>query len=821
MRDSTGVFRSYTARPARHGRRLGAAVALLALAALPAAAQAGGIRYFGDSTDPTYYPTSWGNHSGPSWVDLAQTSHFPVDTQHPFLGANALRLSWLSAPGGDWALTAAAPGWSAYDTSPYDSLIFMAWAASAVPAAELPAIFLEDQSNTRTPRQALSQFSAGVPAGTWTRVCVPLDAFRAAPGAADLARINKVFFGQEPSVASGVGHTLVLDEIRIVEADGVPPPAPATALRAFERHIEVRWDPAENPDAEAVLVERRSGPDWVRAGDARAEDGGLADWLGAPGQQGVYRAVALDWSLNASPPGAADSATTVTLTDDQWLDMAEEAAFRYFWLHGHPVSGLARERYGSGETCASGGTGMGIMAIVAAADRGFISRAQARDRILLMLEFLSTHAERYHGAFPHWLNGTTGAALPFFSADDYSGDIVETAYLVQGLLAARRYFDGPDTGETAIRALATQLWEEVDWDWYRPASPGNVLYWHWSPIWGIAKSQPVAGWHEGMITYLLAVASPTHPIPASCYHQGWARNGAMVNGKSFYGYLLPVGPDWGGPLFFAHYTFLGFDPRFRRDAYANYFLQNRHHSLINWTYCATNPGGHAGYGSEIWGLTASDDPWGYGVHAPYSGDNGTLTPSAALSSMPYTYTQSLAALKAMYRQHGEHLWGPFGLRDAFHPGAGWYAGSYIAIDQGPIAVMIENTRSQLLWNLFMSNPEIDPMLEALGFVPDVTVEVPPAPGSPRRLALAGPTPNPGRGTMTIAFDLPAAGEVDLAVFDVAGRRVATLARGLREAGRHVVRWEPEGPGGRRPGGVYFCRLESGGGTAVRRVVVLD
>jgi hypothetical protein len=640
------------------------------------------------------------------------------------------------------------------------------------------------------------------------------------PGSSDLTRINKIFFGQDPAVASGTEHTLAVDEIRIVDADGVPPAVPQTTVRAFERHVEVRWDPVTNPDAEALRIEKRSGTIWQLAGDARAEDGCFVDWRGAPGEKGVYRAAALDWSLNSSAPGSPDSATTTVLTTDQWLDMAEEAAFRYFWLHGHPVSGLARETYGSGETCASGGTGMGIMAILAAADRGFITREQGRARVLQILQFLSTQAVKYHGAFSHWLNGTTGTTIPFNGLNDYSGDIVETAYLMQGLLAARQYFDGVHADEATIRTLATQMWEAVDWDWYRPASPGNVLYWSWSPTLGFSQSIPVSGWHEGMITYLLAVASPTHPIPANCYHDGWARGGAMTNGSSFYGYPLPVGPDWGGPLFFAHYTFLGFDPRFHRDAYANYYEQNRNHSLINWTYCSTNPNGYSGYSDDIWGLTASYDPWGYGVHAPYSNDNGTISPTAALSSMPYTYLQSMSALKAMYRNYGQHLWGPFGYRDAFNPGEDWYSGTYVAIDQGPITVMIENARSQLLWDLFMSNPEIPPALDSLGFVPDTQVAVPIDRPTGPRFALDPPTPNPSAGIITFAFELPADTDVELAVFDVAGRLVATLASGPRTGGTHVIRWNARARNEPLAGGVYFLRLEAGSFVATQRLVLI-
>jgi hypothetical protein len=797
-----------------------ALVVLVGLLGLAADAYPSGIRYFGDSTDSTYYPTSWGTYSGASWVELAAGSHFPVDPQHPFLGSNSLRLNWIAGAGGNWELTAAAPGWSSYDTSPFDTLIFMAWTETAVTATELPTVFLEDHQNHRTPRQALSLFSSGVPADAWTRISVPMSVFRANPGIADLTRVKDVFFGQGAGQSSGIPHTLIIDEIRIVEADGVPPAVPQTTAHAFEQHIEVRWDPVVDPDAETMRIEKRSGATWERAGDARAEDGAFIDWLGAPSEAGTYRAVAFDWSLNVSSPGDPDSAVTTHLSTDEWLDMAEEAAFRYFWLHSHPVSGLARETYGSGETCTSGGTGMGIMAVIAAADRGFITRDEARDRILQILQFLEAVQDtgEYHGAFSHWLSGTTGATIPFILDDPYRGDIVETAYLIQGVLTARQYFDGVHADEAAIRTLATQIWEAVEWDWYRPSSPGDVLYWHWSPTYGVSKSIPLSGWNEAMITYVLAEASPTHSIPASIYHTGWARNGAMVNGDTFYGYELPVGPDHGGPLFFAHYSHLGLDPRSRRDAYANYYEQNRNHSLINWTYCWTNPLGHTGYSEEIWGLTASYDPWGYRAHGPYWDDNGTIAPTAALSSMPYTFRQSFTALKAMYRDHGQGLWGPFGYRDAFNPGQNWYSGTYVAIDQGPVAVMIENARTQLLWDLFMSNPEIPLALDSLGFVPDGSVDVPDEPPAGPRFVLGVPAPNPSRGVITFAIEVPAAGDVDISVFDVAGRLAATVARGPRPAGRHVIRWDPRAE--RLPGGIYFLRLRAGDALATRRLVVL-
>jgi hypothetical protein len=494
------------------------------------------------------------------------------------------------------------------------------------------------------------------------------------------------------------------------------------------------------------------------------------------------------------------------VSDAEVLDMVQEACFRYFWNHAHPVSGLTREALRGGEVCATGGTGFGILAAIAAVERGFAGRAEVVDRLLTITGFLGTQVPAYLGAFPHWIHGTTGAPVPFTGPGDDSRDLVETAYLMEGLLAARIYFDGADPGEALLRARCTALWEGVQWDAFRP--PGqNVLFWHRSPTTGFNNSIAVQGWHEGMITYLLAIASPTHPVPASLYHQGWARNGAMVNGDSFLGYTLPVGPDWGGALFFAHYTFLGFDPRGRRDAYADYFEQNRHHTLINRAYCVQNPGGHAGYGPDCWGLTASTNPWGYAAHAPYSSDNGTITPTAALCSMPYTPVESRQALGHFYAVYGDRLWTPFGFRDAFHPGQNWFSPSILAIDQLPIVGMIENARSGLLWSCFMANPEIQPALDAIGFVPSTT-EAEPLP-SPAAVSLRVTGANPFRNALDAAFDLAVPARVQVTVFDVQGRRVAVLQDGDLAAGAHRLRWDGTARGRRAPAGVYLVRLLAG------------
>ncbi len=400
---------------------------------------------------------------------------------------------------------------------------------------------------------------------------------------------------------------------------------------------------------------------------------------------------------------------------DALLDLVQEQTLKYFWDFAEPNSGMARERNTSGNLVTSGGTGFGIMAMIAGAERGFIDREDLLERMLKMTNFLKD-ADRFHGAWPHWMDGTTGNTIPFSAKDD-GGDLVETAFLVQGLIAAREYFDRSTPLEDSLRTLVDTLWFGVDWQWYTQGQ--NALYWHWSPDYDFEMNMQIRGWNEALIVYVLAAASPTYPISPEVYHQGWARNGDMVNGGYYYDIQLPLGIPFGGPLFFAHYSFLGLDPRGLNDQYADYWEQNRRHTLINYRYCAANPGNHCNYSDSLWGLTASDDPIvGYQAHAPfgYGGvDNGTITPTAPLGSMPYTPEESIKALRTFYYYLYNDLWGPYGFKDAFNFNENWFANSYIAIDQGPIVVMIENYRTALLWDTFMQNEYVNQGLEKLGF----------------------------------------------------------------------------------------------------------
>lgn len=401
-----------------------------------------------------------------------------------------------------------------------------------------------------------------------------------------------------------------------------------------------------------------------------------------------------------------------SLSDEELLDLVQEKTFNYFWDFAEPNSGMARERsqagaYGgeSRNIVTTGGTGFGLASFPTAVERGWVTEQEALHRLDMILDFLEL-IPTYHGAYSHWYLSTT-AQTRSFSEYDNGGDLVETAFLIQGLLICRQYFDDPE-----IDSRITAIWENVEWDWYTQNK--NTLYWHWSPEYDFIMDMEIKGWNEALIVYVLAASSPTHSITKEVYTSGWASNGNIVTNRSHYGIKMPLGPPYGGPLFFSHYSFIGLNPKNLQDEYANYWQQNTAHALIHHEYAIQNPKGFEGYGENSWGLTASDNYQGYAAHSPIN-DLGVISPTAALSSFPYTPERSMIALRYFYEDLGDQLWGEYGFYDAFSEEYNWFADGYLAIDQGPIIAMIENHRTGLPWNLFMSIDEIKTGLTKLGF----------------------------------------------------------------------------------------------------------
>jgi hypothetical protein len=781
--------------------------------------------FFKDSPNDTYYDQSFGFVNTPSYLELAlNNDKFPVDTAHHFSGKNSLKLHWISR-GGDWGIAVADSLWSGHDVTGKDSITFMAYSDSAIDNSAFPKIYIEDLNNNKTNKFNIGDYNSSLTKNIWKKVSVPLSIFKGNPGNADLTKIKTIYFGE--NVNDSAGHTIYLDDIKIISNSSssvVSIPAGVTA-KGYDKHIDIKWNPDPENNIDKYKIYRFNGSEYKLIGISPADITIFTDFLDSSGVTRKYKVSAVNSDNIESGLSSEASGTTYEMNDDQLLTMLQEATFRYFWDYAHPVSGLARERLGSGDVCAIGGSGFGVMAILVGIERGFITRDQGVQRILKILNFLSS-ADRFHGAFPHWMNGTTGKVIPFSTYDD-GGDLVETSYLMEGLLTAREYFDGNNSDETDIRNLITNLWQSVEWNWYdKNDQYSYILYWHWSPDYGWIMNFPIQGYNEAMIVYLLAIASPTHAVSKYFYDFGWAAN-SYTNGKSFYGIPLFVGQDYGGPLFFAHYSFLGFDPRNKKDKYANYFINNRNHTLINRAYCIENPHNYAGYDSLTWGLTASDDPIrGYLAHQPdfnsnisTTADNGTISPTAAISSMPYTPEESIAAFKNMYMKFGAEVWGPFGFKDAFNISQNWYADSYIAIDEGPIIDMVENYRSRLLWNNFMANPEIQPMLDSIGFKPDFS-GVNEKKELPDQFVLEGNYPNPFNPSTTIKFSLPSRQKVELKIFDVLGRNIRNLFSGELNRGSHQINWNgKDGFGVSSASGIYIYTLKSNGKTLTGKMVL--
>ncbi len=684
-------------------------------------------------TDQSYF-YSEGSFTAPSVLALVNNK-LPVETKHFFTPPNALRLEWKSAEGGTWSAAVLIGKWRNRDIDFIgDTLSFWCYAEHEISGRALPLIALEDMLKHRTKQFPLNDFVNALPEKKWIQAKIPLAAVHSADDSVDVHRLRAIHFSQNG--ADGIAHTLYLDEIKIDDhaaaQNAQPPKAPFNLIaEAYALHVDLQWQSDTSNDIQFFQIYRSfDGKNFLPVGIQKGKLSRYADFIGETGHPVYYKVSAVNSSYRGSEFSSVVSAATHPMSDDELLTMVQKACFRYYWESAHPVCGLALENIpGEKNLVAIGASGFGIMAMVVGIDRGFISRKAGAERMLTIVRFLEK-ADRFHGTFPHFLDGRTGKVIPLFSKYDDGGDLVETSFLMEGLLSARQYFSKETPTEKEIRETITRLWKSVEWDWYRQTPNSDFLYWHWSPDYGWHIHHPLIGWNETMIAYLLAIASPTHSIPASMYYNGWASQSDLAvryrhwsqttegdhytNGRTYYGIKLDVGEGTGGPLFFTQYSFMGFDPHALTDKYTNYFRNSRNIALINHAYCAANPKNFSGYSDSCWGLTASDDPWGYHAHDPSDhADNGTITPTGALASFPYTPDESMKALKYFYFSLGEKLWGIYGFRDAFNESQNWVADIYMGLNQAPITVMIENYRTGLIWKLFMSNPEIREMVKKI------------------------------------------------------------------------------------------------------------
>lgn len=697
--------------------------------------------FFENSLSPRDYFYSFGRASAPSTLRLID-GKLPIETNDFISGPNALDLEWDSLPAGGWMAQLRLYEWR--DRTLYfpgANLWIWMRAPQGIAARDLPKLALRDAGRNFTWPLKIGDYTHDLAPGQWTRVRIPLSAFRSASvHAFEPHEVATLIFVQ--GEADGVPHEVEMDDIRIEDdppAHEATPPTPQDVhATGYERHIDISWSPVSDPELAQYVIYRKEGSGTFHAiGVQRPGVNRFCDYTGNSHMTATYRVTARTSTLMESAPSAPATASTHPMTDDELLTMVQRAAFRYYWEQDEPNSGMTREdEPGNDRIVAMGASGFGVMAIIVGADRGFITHQQAIERLLKITSFLE-HADRFHGAWPHFLDGTTGHRLAVFGIYDNGADLVETSFMMEGLLAARQYFrsDGPE-GQLLYNRI-TDLWRGVDWNWFRATPERDALYWHWSPEYGFYIANRLTGWNEVMITYLEAIASPTHGIPPGDYYSGWVGEGIgnhYADGRTWYGIVLPVGGDTGGesvcevgteqcsmisqgdgtggPLFFTDYSFMGFDPHGIRDKFTDYFDQNRAQAMINQAYCVHNPQGWKGYGADDWGLTAVDGPDGYVPYEPTPAlDDGTIAPTGAISAMPYTPQASMAALIHFYRDLGRNVWGIYGFRDAFNLQQNWYSGITMGLNQAPMVVMIENYRSGLVWRNFMKNPEIQSMVK--------------------------------------------------------------------------------------------------------------
>ena len=686
--------------------------------------------FFENSMMPNSYYNSTASYTGKSWIKHVQTK-LPVSETYSFTPKNALELQYISSDEGNWSATIQYDKIRGIDFfQPATHLSFWMYLKDVDDVNLLPKVTVLFDEASVSQTLELHQFVT-FEKDKWQQVVIPLSDFS---NDVTVENSNGIQFSQGKNTITT--QTLFIDQIELItlsKASKVTQTPEIINSKGFERHIDVKWKPLTDANVKYVKIYRSNIDGTFKAiGIQSPAISGFSDYVGETNHTDIsHKITFLDSNYNESPFSNTITSKTQLLTDEAFLDMIQEANFRYYWDGAEPNSGLAYENIpGRTSMIATGASGFGMMAIIAGVERGFITRDDAVERFIKITKYLNK-ADRFHGVFPHFLDGVTGKVVPFFGKRDNGGDLVEHSFLMQGLLTAHQYFNANNTKETEIRSIISNLWNETDWSWYKRYPDAEFLLWHWSPDQEWVINHKLIGWNETMITYFLAIASPTLSVPASMYYTGWASPSQEAqdyrsnwgktldgshykNGNTYFGIELPVGVSNGGPLFFVHYSYFGLNPHKFTDAYTNYFENNKRIAEINQRYSIENPKKYTGYGEDFWGLTASDGPSRYSANEPnIANDEGKMTPTGALASFSYTPEASMIALKNYYYNYGDFLYGYYGFKDAFSLDENWCSPLYMGLNQAPIVVMIENHRSQLLWNLFMSHKDVQNGLEKL------------------------------------------------------------------------------------------------------------
>ena len=678
------------------------------------------------------YYYSKADYKSPSYIQNAENKLL-VSEKEFFTAKNSLLFNYVSAAGGSWSASVLYRDWRGKDfIKEGKSLDFWLLVKSETKKEELPLIAIgtiNKEDSIISSHLSIGKYINILEPDKWIHVSIPVADFKDI-NYTHTKEIKEILFKQGSQ--DGKEHTVYIDQIELapVYKSAAQISTPSVKAKAYERHVDVIWNKAEAKNAKYIKIYRSTnGKEFISVGIQNPFIGRYSDFTNEPNKVYKYRISCINYDYTETQLSDIVEATTHDMTDDELLTMVQEAAFRYFWDGAEPDSGLGLENIpGRRNMIATGASGFGMMGMIAGVERGFITRQEAVERFKKIVTFLDK-ADTFHGGYAHFIDGITGKVEPFFGNRDNGADMVETSFLFQGLLTARQYFDKDNTDEKFIRNTITKLWENIDWQWFKKTEDSKYLYWHWSPDQGWIINHKLIGWNETMITYLLAIASPTHGVSPDMYYSGWASqdqeaydyragwgqttDGARYyNGNTYYGVKLDVGVNTGGPIFFTHFSFFGFDPRGLKDKYTSkdYFDNLRNIALISYRYSIENPNKRLGFGSGCWGLTASESPWGYAAaEAMPHHEYGTMSPAGAIASIPYLPEESMNALKNYYRNFGQFLWGEYGFRDAFNLDINWCSNIYMGLSQGSIATMIENYRTGLIWKLFMKDPDIQKM----------------------------------------------------------------------------------------------------------------
>lgn len=674
------------------------------------------------------------SYTSPSHI-LNIQGRLPIETEQAFTPGNSLQLNYRSAPEGKWMVNFECPAWRGKDfLKKGDLLSFWLYISDEIQKEKLPEIAIGSDEGEISNYLPLGEYIADYSEKEWIQVKLPVEAFVGAGEYANSNNIKVISIKQSPN--DNGKHEILIDQVEILN-ETIPTVELGTpqikSVEGFERHIDISWELADTEVTRYVKIYRSTDNENFTGVGVQSPDefSRYVDFTGIPGKTYFYKLSSVGYDYSESSLSKSIKVSTREMSDEELLDMVQEASFRYYWEAAEVNSGLALENIpGRKNMIATGASGFGIMAMVVGVERGFITKDEFITRMKKIVRFVE-NGDRFHGALPHFMDGPTGKVEAFFGEYDDGADLVETSFFMQGLLTAEQYLSKINPEEKHLRDRISTIWKDVEWDWFKKKEDSPYLFWHWSPEHKWHINHKLIGWNETMITYFLAIASPTHGIPPKMYYSGWASQdtiaqnyrsdwgntseGSMYsNTTAYFGIPLEVGVGNGGPLFFTHYSFLGLDPRKMEDKYTNYFENNKDIVSINYRYCCENPGDFEGYGKKSWGLTASDGPWGYKAReAKVEMDDGTIAPTGAISSFPYTPEKSMDALKYFYRKYGSFLWGEYGFRDAFNLSEDWTANIFMGLNQAPMVVMIENYRSGLIWDLFMKNENVQEALKKI------------------------------------------------------------------------------------------------------------